>query len=393
MTGAPDNDRMVEVSVVMPCLNEADTLAFCIEAAAGAMARAGIDGEIVVADNGSSDGSREIARRLGARVVDVPERGYGRALQAGIAAARGRFVVMGDADASYDFGEIARLVEPLRAGHDLAQGCRLSSGGGRIEKGAMPWLHRWIGNPVLSWIARIWFRSSVHDVYCGLRAFRRDFVQSLGLRSPGMEYATEMIVRSSLHGASIAEVPITLHPDRRKAHRPHLRTFRDGWRTLRFFLLYSPRWLFLLPGLALCAAGLLGYAFVMPGLRIGHVRFDVHTLLVASLAILCGFQAVLFAVFTRLIAARDGWLGENPRLTQALRSFSIERGLLAGFFAVVLGVAFLVKATLDWKSGGFGDLDYARTMRVVIPGVTLTALGVQAVFGSFFVGILRVAKE
>src|SRR5215470_9398714 len=258
-----DND-VVEVSVVMPCLNEADTVGLCITKAHQAFGRAGIRGEIIVADNGSTDGSQAIARQFGARVIDIPSKGYGNALRGGIAAARGSFVIMGDADDSYDFTELPKFVERLRAGYDLAQGCRFPSGGGTIEPGAMPVLHRWWGNPMLSAMVRRMFWAPVHDVYCGLRGFTKELFERLDLRSSGMEFATEMIIKSSLHNAQIVEVPITLHPDGRTAHAPHLNTFRDGWRTFRYFLMCSPRWLFLIPGGAFIVFGLLGYLVAMP---------------------------------------------------------------------------------------------------------------------------------
>src|SRR5829696_4181713 len=286
----------------MPCLNEADTLARCIDQARRALHDHHITGEIIVADNGSTDGSQEIARRMGARVVEVQAKGYGNALRGGIAAARGTFIVMGDADESYDFLELPKFVEKLRQGYDLAQGCRLPSGGGTVRPGAMPRLHRWWGNPMFSAMVRTMFWAPVHDVYCGLRGFRKDLFDRLDLRSSGMEFATEMVIKSSLQNARIAEVPITLHPDGRKAHAPHLKTFRDGWRTLRFFLIYSPRWLLLAPGMLFIALGVLGYMLAMPGIEIRGARLDAHTLLFASMAIIVGYQSVLFAILTKTFA-------------------------------------------------------------------------------------------
>jgi glycosyltransferase involved in cell wall biosynthesis len=389
---SPSPPPDIEVSVVMPCLNEADTLGTCIEKAKRAMADAGIAGEVVIADNGSTDGSREIARRGGARVVEVPERGYGAALKGGIAAARGRFIVMGDADDSYDFLELPKFVEKLRAGYDLAQGCRLPAGGGRIEPGAMPTLHRWWGNPMFSAMVRGMFWAPVHDVYCGLRAFRKDLFERLDLRSSGMEFATEMVIKSSIGNARIAEVPITLHPDGRRSHAPHLRTFRDGWRTLRFFLMYSPRWLFLYPGFALVAAGLLGYALAMPGLRIGGVHFDAHTLLFSSLAILLGHQSIVFAIFAKTVAMAEGLLPPNRRMDVFYRVASLERGLIAGLAGMAAGVLLLGLAVNEWRVHDFGNLSYASTMRLVVPGVTLTALGFQTILASFFIGIMRTSR-
>ena len=385
--------REVELSVVMPCLDEADTLATCIEKARRALDKAGIDGEIVVADNGSTDSSVEIARGLGARVVHVAERGYGSALMGGIAAARGRYVLMGDADDSYDFLEIPRFVARLREGFDLVQGCRLAAGGGTVMPGAMPFLHRWGGNPFFSTLARAWFRAPIHDVYCGMRAFRKDFYETLNQRCTGMEFATEMIIKSSLQRARIAEVPITLHPDGRRLHPPHLRTFRDGWRTLRFFLLYSPGWLFFRPGLALIALGLLGYAIALPGVRARGVTFDAHTLLFASLAVVCGYQSILFAVFTKAFAISERLMPPDPRMTRLLQVFQLERGLLAGAVSLLAGLALLAGAVNQWWAVRFGNLDYAHTMRWVIPGVTLTLLGFQTVLSSFFISILEMKRK
>ncbi len=382
-----------ELSVVIPCLNEEDTLAACIEKAQAALQSGGIVGEIVVADNGSSDRSVEIAQRMGARVVVATAKGYGSALMAGIAASRGRFIVMGDADDSYDFGEIPKFVEKLRQGYDLVQGCRLRTGGGRVLPGAMPLLHRWWGNPMFSRMARSWFGAPIHDVYCGLRGFTRAHYDSLDQRCSGMEFATEMIIKSSLARARIGEVAITLHPDGRKSHRPHLKTFRDGWRTLRFFLLYSPRWLFVIPGAILVALGLLGFALVMPGLRIGHVAFDAHTLLFASLAIVCGYQSLLFALFTKSFAISEGLLPEDPRVTRFFRMVNLERGVIAGALTTAGGLLLLVAAILQWRSAGWGALDYSRTMRWVIPGVTLTVLGFQTVLSSFFLSILGMRRK
>jgi glycosyltransferase involved in cell wall biosynthesis len=383
----------LELSVVLPCLNEKDTLAICIFKAMAAMNAHGIAGEIVVADNGSTDGSPDIARALGAHVVSVSERGYGAALMGGIAAARGTYVIMGDADDSYDFGEIPNFVAKLREGYDLVQGCRLPSGGGTVAPGAMPPLHRWWGNPMFSWMARVWFRAPIHDVYCGMRGFTREFYASLDQRCTGMEFATEMMIKSSLYHARIAEVPITLHPDGRTAHPPHLRTFRDGWRTLRFFLMFSPRWLFLLPGVLFIMLGILGYAVAMPGLRIGRFGFDVHTLLFASLSIIVGYQAIMFAVFTKAFAINEGLFPLDPRMLRLDRHVTLERGLTAGIVSLTAGCALLLGAVLQWGSVGFGALDVSHTMRWAIPGMTLAVLGVQTIFSSFFLSILAMRRR
>lgn len=385
--------QVLELSIVMPCLNEADTLQTCIEKAQRALRDAGIAGEIVIADNGSADGSQEIAASLGARVVNVAAKGYGSALMGGIAAAQGKYVIMGDADDSYDFLEVPKFVAKLREGFDLVQGCRLPAGGGRVLPGAMPFLHRWWGNPMFTLMVRRWFRAPIHDVYCGLRGFRKDFYDSIDQRCTGMEFATEMIIKASLYDKKIAEVPITLHPDGRKSHAPHLKTFRDGWRTLRFFLMYSPRWLFLVPGVLAILLGLIGYALALPGATIGGVKFDVHTLLFASLAVLCGYQAILFAIFTKTFAISEGLMPEDRRLSRFFEIVNLERGLFIGAFGLLIGLVLLAAAINQWRLTGFGDLDYSHTMRWVIPGAMLTALGVQSVLSSFFVSILGMRRQ
>ena len=388
----PEASRL-EVSVVIPCLNEADTLAVCVRRAQLALTRSRIAGEVIVADNGSTDGSDAIAAQLGARVVAVPERGYGSALMGGIAAARGKFIIMGDADQSYDFLEIPNFVERLRQGDELVQGCRLEAGGGKVLPGAMPFLHRRLGNPLFSLMARKWFGAPVRDVYCGLRGFSKDLYTRLGQRCTGMEFATEMIIKASLSGARISEVPIVLHPDGRAAHAPHLKTFRDGWRTLRFFLLFSPRWLFLLPGLALIALGLAGYAVAMPNLRIAGIVFDAHTLLFASLAIICGYQSILFAVFTKIFAIAEGLLPPDRRMTRLFELVNLEKGVAAGAAAMFFGLALLAVAVGQWKARDFGRLDYSQTMRWVVPGVTLTTLGFQTILSSFFMSVLGMKRR
>ena len=279
--------QQIDLSVVMPCLNEADTLETCILKAQNAINNLGITGEVIIADNGSTDGSQSIAQKLGARVVNVIQKGYGSALMGGISAARGKYIIMGDADDSYDFLDVPKFVNELEKGFDLVQGCRLPSGGGTIKPKAMPFLHRWWGNPMFSVMARIWFKAPIHDVYCGLRGFRKEFQEGLDQRCVGMEFATEMIIKSSLRGAKIAEVPITLHPDGRKAHAPHLKTFRDGWRTLRFFLMFSPRWLFLYPGIILSLLGLAAFGLALTHTVIAGATLDAHTLLFGSFEVCC----------------------------------------------------------------------------------------------------------
>jgi glycosyltransferase involved in cell wall biosynthesis len=377
-----------ELSVVIPCLNEADTLATCLRKVLLVFEEHEIDGEVVVADNGSTDGSQEIAAGLGARVVDVEEKGYGSALMGGIRAAHGTYVVMGDADDSYDFLELPKFVEKLREGYDLVQGCRLARGGGEVLPGAMPLLHRRWGNPMFSRMARSWFRAPVTDVYCGFRGFSKSFWLDLRQSAGGMEFATEMIIKASLQNARIAEVPITLHPDGRISHPPHLRTFRDGWRTLRFFLMYSPRWLFLVPGSVLIALGVLGFAVALPGVTINGATFDAHTLVFASLSMLCGYQAILFAVFTKTFAIAEGLVPEDPRWMRFFQVINLERGLVLAALALVAGIVLLMLAVIKWQAVDFGGLDYSKTMKLVVPGATLTALGWQTILSSFFVSIL-----
>jgi glycosyltransferase involved in cell wall biosynthesis len=385
--------REIEVSVVLPCLNEEDTLELCISKARQAFEAGAIAGEIIVADNGSTDRSVAIANRLGARVVSVEEPGYGSALMGGIAAARGKFVIMGDADDSYDFLEIPRFVEKLREGYDLVQGCRFPSGGGRIEKGAMPFSHQWLGNPILSLLVRRWFGAPVHDVYCGLRGFTRTMFENLDLRCRGMEFATEMIIKASLHGKRMTEVPITLHPDGRKTHAPHLKTVRDGWRTIRFFLVCSPGRLFMVPGIFLVLLGMLGYAVAMPGLQLAGVTFDAHTLVVSSLAILLGYQAVVFAVCARTFSVNEGLIPDDRVHHAFVEVMNLEKGLLLGVILALAGCVLILVAVNQWRLTGFGGLDYGVTMRWVVPGVTLTALGFQTMLSSFMVAILKMHRK
>ena len=388
-------DSAIELSVVMPCLNEADTLETCVEKAFRAMRGAGIAGEVIVADNGSTDGSQAIATRLGARVVPVTARGYGSALMGGITAARGRYVLMGDADDSYDFLEVPKFVEKLREGYQLVQGCRLETGGGRVLPGAMPFLHRWWGNPMFSFLARLMFWAPIHDVYCGMRGFTKEHYQRLDQRCTGMEFAVEMIIKSSIYAAEqIAEVPITLHPDGRKAHAPHLKTFRDGWRTLRFLLLYSPRWLFLYPGAILMVVGLIVSALLLTGPKaIGGVTFEVHTLLYAALAVIIGFQAATFSVFTKMFAIGERLLPEDPRLNRLFTVITLEKGLVAGALLLLAGLAGSLYALQGWASAEFGPLDRATTLRLVIPSAVGMVLGIQVILASFFTSVLGLRRR
>jgi glycosyltransferase involved in cell wall biosynthesis len=382
-----------EVSVVMPCLNEADTLGFCIQKAQRALRENDILDEIIVADNGSTDGSQSIAARMGARVIEVEAKGYGNALMGGIAAARGKFIIMGDSDASYDFLEIPKFVRKLREGFDLVQGCRLPSGGGKVMPGAMPFSHRWWGNPMFSGMVRRMFRAPIHDVYCGLRGFTKGLYDRLHLRCSGMEFATEMIIKASLWDENIAEVPITLYPDGRRSHATHLKTVRDGWRTLRLFMMYSPRWLFVIPGTLLIVLGMIGYALALPGMTLRGVTFDAHSLLFASLAILCGYQSILFAIFTKTFAITEGLIPEDRVMARFFKVVNLERGLIMASAALLIGLVLLLTAVLEWRSVNFGQLDYAHTMRWVIPGATLTCLGFQTVLSSFFMSILGMHRR
>jgi glycosyltransferase involved in cell wall biosynthesis len=383
----------MEASVVIPCLNEAETLGICLKKALRALKEQKIGGEVIVADNGSTDGSQNIARDLGVRVIQVKLRGYGYALMEGIAAAHGKFIIMGDADDSYDFLELPRFVVKLREGFDLVQGCRLPSGGGTIIRGAMPFLHRVWGNPMFSYLARRWLDAPLQDLYCGLRRFREDFYLALDQRCTGMEFATEMIIKASLQGKRISEIPITLHPDGRRSHAPYLRTFRDGWRTIRLFLIYSPRWLFLVSGSLFILLGLLGYAIAMPGFTLGGVTFNAHTLLFSSLAILCGYQLIIFAICAKTFGISVGLLPDDPRMTCFFEYVYLERGLILSLLALIIGSCLFLAAVLKWQAIGFGRLDYAHTMCLVIPGATLTALAIQTVFLSFFVSILGMARR
>jgi len=375
----------IEVSVVMPCLNEAETLETCIVKARRALQEVNISGEVVIADNGSSDGSVEIAERLGARIVNIRAKGYGNALMGGIAAARGKYVVMGDADDSYDFGHIPRFVERLRAGADLVMGNRFQGG---IEPGAMPFLHKYLGNPVLSQVGKLLFKSPVGDFHCGLRGFTKVAFDRMGLQTTGMEFASEIVVKSSLLGLSIAEVPTTLSPDGR-SRRPHLRTWRDGWRHLRFLLLFSPRWLFLYPGIALMFIGAVLGLWLLPAPRVvGSVTFDVHTLLYAAAFVLLGFQAIAFACFTKIFAISEGLLPPDPQLDKMFRYVTLELGLVVGGAPSTLGLAISTYALRMWGVRHFGPLDISHMLRLVIPAVLCLILGVQTIFSSFFLSIL-----
>ena len=371
----------------MPCLNEAESIERCLRRAKQGLEEAGVEGEIVVADNGSSDGSPEIARRLGARVVQIDRRGYGAALAGGFDVARGRYVVMGDADGSYDFGSIAPFLERLRAGDDLVMGNRFAGG---IGAGAMPPLNRYLGNPVLSFIGRLFFGSDIGDFHCGLRAFRREAILALDLKSDGMEFASEMVVKATLNGLRISEVPTKLSPDLR-SRKPHLRPWRDGWRHLRFLLLFSPRWLFFYPGVAMMLIGVAITVALLPGpLDVLGTRFDVHTLVYAGALTVVGYQAILFAVFARVYAMTEGFLPGKSWIEDLVDRWTLEAGLVAGAALVLAGLALTVVALAIWDGTGFERLDYRDTLRIVIPAATMLILGVQTVLASFFLSILGI---
>jgi glycosyltransferase involved in cell wall biosynthesis len=380
----------IELSIVMPCLNEAETLGRCIEKAQESLRQLGINGEIVIADNCSTDGSQAIASSLGARVVGVEAKGYGNALMGGISAARGKYVIMGDADDSYDFSALGPFVEKLREGYALVMGNRFKGG---IKPGAMPKLHRYLGNPVLTTLGRIFFKSRCGDFHCGLRGFNRSAIINLDLRTTGMEFASEMVVKATLHHLSIAEVPTVLSPDGR-SRPPHLRSWRDGWRHLRFLLLYSPRWLFLYPGALLMLAGLVIGLWLLPGERIiAGVHFDIHTLLFAGIAMVLGFQAINFAVFTKVFAISEGLLPEDIRLRRVLDIVTLEIGLVVGVILLLVGVTGSVYALSGWGITSFGPLEPTHTMRVVIPSVTALTLGFEIILSSFFLSILGMKRR
>lgn len=380
----------LELTILMPCLNEAETLALCIREAQDFLTRSGIAGEVLVADNGSTDGSQEIAQRLGARVVPITERGYGAALRGGIASARGRFVIMGDSDNSYDFANLDGFVAELRGGADLVMGNRFRGG---IEKGAMPFLHRYLGNPVLSFIGRLLFRVPAGDFHCGLRGFSRARIMELGLTTPGMEFASEMVVRASLARYRIVEVPTRLRPDGR-SRPPHLRTWRDGWRHLRFLLFYSPRWLFLYPGLVLLGMGALVSGLLFPGpLRVAGVTFDMHSFMAGCLAVLVGLQVVTFAVISKQVGVRRGYLPPPTGLdARLLGLLNFERGLILAAFLVLLGGAGMADTLTDWVGRGLGPLDDPRSPRLFLASMTVLVAGIQLAFTASLASIIEMAQ-
>jgi len=375
----------IDLSIVMPCLNEAETLAICIRKAHAAIKASGISGEVIVADNGSTDGSLQIAAEEGARIINVPIRGYGAALFAGFEAAYGKYILMADADDSYDFSHLPRFLAALDAGADLVVGNRFQGG---IKPGAMPFLHRYLGNPVLSYLGRLLFRIPVGDFHCGIRAFRKDAFLRMNLRTTGMEFASEMIVKSSLLGLRITEVPTTLSPDGR-SRAPHLRTWRDGWRHLRFLLLYSPRWLFLYPGLAATIVGFLITIWLLPAQRsIGSVNFDVDTLTCAIGLMLIGVHISVFALSAKVFGIREGFLPDDPKFQRLFIYFKLETGLLVGALFFIAGFIAMVYAVVVWRQASFGNLSPTHMLRLVLPAAASLMLGVEIIFSSFFLSLL-----
>ena len=375
----------LELSVVIPCLNEALSIADCVREALEAMKAANIKGEVIVADNGSTDGSQALATEAGGRVVPVNRKGYGNALRGGFEAAYGCYIIMGDADMSYDFGHLLRFIERLRAGDDLVMGNRFLGG---IHDGAMPWKNRFIGNPILSALGRLLFRTPARDFHCGLRAFSVDAYRRMDLRTTGMEFASEMVIKASLMKLKVSEVATVLRPDKR-GRPPHLRPWRDGWRHLRFMLLFSPRWLFLVPGLALLCSGALGFALLLPGpLQVGSIKLDVHSLLFCSTFILLGFQSVAFSVLGKSFAIRAGLRPRDQKFDRLMSWLSLETGLITGLLIFTVGLVLSGSAVLSWGHTGFGNLDPVHSLRLVIPGGLCISLGFEIILASFFLGVL-----
>jgi len=381
----------LELSILMPCLNEALTLEACIGKAKAYLASSGVAGEVVVADNGSTDGSIELAERLGARVIRVPERGYGAALYHGTMGARGRYVIMGDSDDSYDFSSLAPFLVALRAGAELVMGNRFAGG---IRPGAMPWKNRYIGNPVLSTIGRVLFKTPVRDFHCGLRGVSRAAFERMELRTSGMEFASEMVIKATLLGMDIREVPTTLDKDGRD-RPPHLRPWRDGWRHIRFMLIYSPRWLFLYPGLLMMLVGTIfgGLLLRGPVMLTATIGFDVHTLLYAAASVLLGYQGVAFYFFARIFALKEGLLPQDRVLDRLFGFFTLEVGLVVGVVLFLGGLGGSVATVLEWRSTHFGALSPQKVLRAAIPAMTALTLGGEVILTSFFLSLLGMPRR
>lgn len=376
---------MKDITILMPCLNEAQTLEQCIGRAQKLLDDSRLDGEILVADNGSTDGSREIARRLGARVVECHERGYGAALRFGIEHSAGKFILIGDSDDSYHFDEALPLVQKLQKGYDVCMGTRLK---GTVMPGAMPFLNRYLGNPALSLIGRLLFRTDISDFHCGMRAFRRNRILALDLVTTGMEWASEMLIKSKLAGLRITEVPITLYKDGRN-RPPHLRPWRDGWRHLRFMLLHAPNWIFTFPGLVLLGCGILGEAALSQGmLTVGKARLDVHSLLVAAFMLVLGVQTTFTGIFANLYSHITGILPYDEKFNRAIRRLTLEKLLVVSLLIGIIGLRGFASVLWGWAGGGFPELDYQVTMRRLIPSLTMIAVAIQGIFNGFMLSIL-----
>jgi glycosyltransferase involved in cell wall biosynthesis len=389
-----DAENGIEVTVVMPCLNEEETVVGCIEEILDTFSKHSINGEVLVADNGSTDKSKVLAIAAGARVVTINAKGYGNALKGGIDQAYGKYVIMGDADGSYDFTAIPRFLTLLREGKELVMGCRLPRGGGTIEKGAMPWKHRWIGNPVLSFIGRLFFKTSIDDFHCGLRGFNRESILSLGLETGGMEFASEMVVKASLQNIKTAQVPVTLRPDKRSG-QPHLRSWRDGWRHLRFMLLYSPGWLFVVPGVFMALLGVLGFVLLMPGpLEVNGINFDLNSLMASSAALIIGYQTLIMAAFVKTYSVNRGLLpGPKPFLVKAIEGRATEYGLVVGLLLVLLGVFGFSWMFSVWGAADYGDLPVQTSLRTTILSYTTIVIGVQTAFSGFVLSVLDTENQ
>ncbi len=384
------NDEPVELSIIMPCLNEAKTIGICIKKAQGFLQNHGIKGEIVIGDNGSTDGSKEIARELGASVIDVPIRGYGAALMGAIKAAKGKYIIMADSDNSYDLTNLMPFVEKLRQGYDLVMGNRFLGG---IKEGAMPFLNRYIGNPILSNLGKLFFKTNISDFHCGIRGFSKEAVMKMDLQTTGMEFASEMVVKASLLKMRACEVPTTLSPDGR-GRPPHLRRWRDGWRHLRFMLLYSPRWLFFYPGIFLMISGVLISLWLLPSPRqVGKMVFDIHTLLYGAFAILVGYQILLFAIYTKIFAIAEGLLPQDEKLNKIFKYINLEIGIVAGTVLSVAGIAGSVYSVWFWQRSGFGPLNPSEMLRMIIPSIIALMLGIQTIFSSFFLSVLGMKRK
>jgi glycosyltransferase involved in cell wall biosynthesis len=379
----------VALTILMPCLNEAETLALCIEKAKVGIKNAGVPGEILIADNGSTDGSQAIAEKLGTRLIVVREKGYGSALIGGTRAAAGKWILMGDADDSYDFSQADRFVKKFNEGYELVMGCRLPSGGGTILPGAMPWKNRWIGNPILSFIGRLFFKCPAHDFHCGLRGYTKEAFEAMDLQTTGMEFASEMVISATLKKLKITEVPVTLKKDGR-SRPPHLKPWRDGWRHLRFMLLFSPRWLFLIPGIALFILGAgISAALSAGDVQLGEVKLNVGTLAVSCMVAIVGFQLVAFAFFTKVFAIAEGLLPDDPKLTRVLKFFTLEKGIIISVGIFLIGMVLLARAMWLWGQFHFGELpSMEENLRRLIPAATLVVLGIQGIFSSFFMSAL-----